>query len=217
MVEGPHEGEHPAPRVTVLDEQSLAQVFSDNRERLWRTVNFRLHSRLRDRVDPDDVLQEAYLAAVQRLQHYGASAYPTPFIWLRAIVRQTLVDIHRHHMGAQMRDARREGALHTGGYPEATSISMVSRLVGDITSPSSAAVRVDLMNRVEQALEEMDPVDREVLALRHFEELSNSEVAHELGIEQKAASIRYVRALRRLKAILAQVPGFFDGEDHVRS
>jgi len=210
MTQAPKEGETLSGRVKSLDEQALAQVFSDNRDRLWRMVNFRLPDALRDRVDPDDVLQDAYLAAVQKLKHYDASAYSTPFNWLRAVVKQTLIDIHRHHLGAQMRDAGREVLLHASSYSEATSGSLAAHLVADITSPSSAAARQDLVNQVEQALEGMDPIDREVLALRHFEELSNSEVAQELRIEQKAASIRYVRALRRLRTILSQVPGFFD-------
>jgi len=80
------------------------------------------------------------------------------------------------------------------------------QLVGQFTSPSGAAARADMLTLVQTAIEQMDPIDREVLALRHFEELTNSEVAEALGIEQKAASIRYVRALRRLKEILARVP-----------
>ncbi len=91
-------------------------------------------------------------------------------------------------------------------YAQATSASVAIQLVGVFTSPSGAAVRADVLSLVQGAIEQMDPIDREVLALRHFEELSNSEVAEALGIEQKAASIRYIRALRRLKKILAQVP-----------
>lgn len=214
MTDPTDEHEAPSSGQAPLDEQTLARVFSENRERLWRTVSFRLHGRLQTRVDPDDVLQEAYLAAVRRLDHYDGSNYPSPFLWLRAIVKQTLIDLHRHHMGARMRDARREITRHVGGYPEATSISLAAHLVGDNTSPSSAAVRHDLVGRIEEALEAMDPTDREVLALRHFEELTNAEAAEELGIQQKAASIRYVRALRRLKQVLAQIPGFFDEETH---
>jgi RNA polymerase sigma-70 factor (ECF subfamily) len=81
------------------------------------------------------------------------------------------------------------------------------QLLGNLTSPSEAAVRAEMTAAVEQALECMNPIDREVLALRHFEELTNTETAEVLGIEQKAASIRYVRALARLKAILPDVPG----------
>ncbi len=192
------------------DEQALAELFSQHRERLWRMVNFRIDPRLRGRVDADDILQEAYLDAVQRIEHYGGDSATSFFVWLRMVVGQTLIDVHRRHVGAQMRDAGREISIHGRGYPQATSASLTFQLLGPLTSPSQAAVRAEAAGRLEKALEDMDPIDREVLALRHFEELTNSEVAEVLGIQQKAASIRYVRAVQRLKAILSLVPGFAD-------
>lgn len=188
------------------DQQALAELFSCERERLWRVIHFRMAEPLRGRLSPEDVLQEAFLAASQRLKHYAESPASSPFIWLRMIVNQTLIDLHRQHLGAQQRDAAREVRLDAGPYSQATSASVAIQLVGTFTSPSGAAARADVFSLVQSAIEQMDITDREVLALRHFEELSNSEVAETLGIEQKAASIRYVRALRRLKEILAQVP-----------
>ena len=188
------------------DMQALAELFSRERERLWRVVQFRLAEPLRGRLGPDDVLQEAFLAAGQRLRHYAESPATSPFIWLRMIVNQTLVDLHRRHLGAQRRDAAREVSLDGAPYAQATSASVAIQLIGVFTSPSGAAARADMLTLVQAAIEQMDPIDREVLALRHFEELTNNEVAEALGIEQKAASIRYIRALRRLKSILAQVP-----------
>ena len=188
------------------DAQALAELFSRERERLWRIVQFRLAEPLRGRLEPDDVLQEAFLAANQRLKHYADSPATSPFIWVRMILNQTLVDLHRQHLGAQRRDAAREVSLDATPYPQATSASVAIQLVGAFTSPSGAAARADVLSMVQSAIEQMDSIDREVLALRHFEELTNSEVAETLGIEQKAASIRYIRALRRLKEIVAQVP-----------
>jgi RNA polymerase sigma-70 factor (ECF subfamily) len=89
---------------------------------------------------------------------------------------------------------------------------MAASLAGEQTSPSLAAIRGEMMTQLEAALDRLDPIDREVLALRHFEELSNNEVAALLGIQKAAASKRYVRALERLKGALAEIPGFF--EDH---
>jgi RNA polymerase sigma-70 factor (ECF subfamily) len=147
---------------------------------------------------------------VQRLQHYADDPSLTPFVWLRLIVSQTLVDVHRRHVGAQMRSADREVAPRGGRFPQATSVSLANQFLGRLTSPSHAAMRAEMAGKLEAAIESMNPIDQEVLALRHFEELSNSEVAEVLGIQQKAASIRYVRALARLKDIMAEMPGLMD-------
>jgi RNA polymerase sigma-70 factor (ECF subfamily) len=207
-----------ARRLSRGDQEALASLFSQHRERLWRMVNFRMDQRLHGRVDPDDVLQEAYLAAVSRMKNYdGDDASVSPFVWLRTMVLQTLTDLHRHHLGVQMRSAGREIVLHGCRYPQTTSASLAAQFVGRLTSPSQAAARVETFGQVEQAIAGMEPLDQEVLALRHFEELSNSEVAEVLGIQQKAASIRYVRAVKRLRAVLSQMPGFFEADQDVRT
>jgi len=192
------------------DDQALGELFSLHRDRLWRMVHFRLDRRVCGRVDADDVLQEAYLDAAKRVKHFLDNCSMSFFVWLRQIVVQTMIDVHRQHLDAQMRDANREVSIHRGGYPQATSISLAAHLLGHLTSPSRAAMRAEMAAQLEQALETMEPLDREVLALRHFEELTNSEVAEILEIQQKAASIRYVRAIAKLKRILEQIPGFFD-------
>jgi len=198
-------------RVKEGDQQALADLFSLHRDRLWRIVNFRLDSRLLGRVDADDILQEAYLAAAQRIEHYLDDSTQTFFIWLRLISQQTLIDVHRRHLGAKMRDASREMSIHAH-YAQATSMSIASQLLGNFTSPSQVAMRDEVAAQLDKAIESMEPIDREVLALRHFEELSNSEVAEVLEIQQKAASIRYVRALKRLKDVVNKIPGFDDNK-----
>ena len=210
MVETRTDPEDLESRLSRADAGALGEVFAIHRPRLWRMVNFRLDRRMVGRIDPDDVLQEAYLAAMQRIEHYGGDGFHSPFLWLRMIVQQTLIDVHRRHLGAQARDAGREVPVF-GAYPQATSASLAIQLVGDWTSPSQAAARVEILDQVHAAIATMNPMDQEVLALRHFEELTNSEVAQTLGIEPKAASIRYVRALKRLKEILSAFPGLFDG------
>ena len=208
MTESSDRSEAMLERLKGGDRQALAELFSIHRERLWRTVHFRLDRRLQGRVDPDDVLQEAYLSAADRMEHLVGDSPRSLYVWLRLILGQTLIDVYRRHLGAKMRDAGREVSIQRGPSPQATSTSMAIQLAGNLTSPSQAAMRDEMSRRLEQVLEKMDTVDREVLALRHFEELSNSEVAEVLGIQQKAASIRYIRAVRRLKAVLSQLPGF---------
>ena len=185
------------------DRQALAACLELYRDRLLRIVQFRLDSRLRSRVAAEDVLQEAYLDAAQRLVHFGREYEGSVFLWLRTIVCQTLADTYRHHLAAAKRDVRQEVAVQ-GLNPERTSDSIAMYLFGVASSPSGAVRRGEMRSIVHKAIESMDPLDQEVLALRHFEELNNSEVATVLQIQQKAASIRYVRALRRLKALLSE-------------
>jgi RNA polymerase sigma-70 factor (ECF subfamily) len=162
------------------------------------------------RVDPSDVLQEAYLDVSRRADEYLANPTMSPFLWLRFLTAQRLAILHRKHLGVQMRDAGRELSLHRGPYPQATSISLAHQLLGRLTSASQAAVRAELQTRLQVVLNGMDPIDREVLALRHFEELSNAETAEVLGLQKSAASNRYIRALKRLREILDSMPGVFD-------
>ncbi len=205
---------HDADRTDADSRAALDEQFAANRPRFLRLIGFRMSPLLRGRVDAEDVLQEAYVAATQRLHHYAAAPAVSLFVWVRSIVLQTLTDVHRHHLGVQKRDPRREVSLHGAPYTQATSASIALQLEGDFTSPSQAAARADAHAVAVSAIEQMDATDREVLALRHFEELTNKEVAEVLGIEQKAASIRYVRALKRLRTLLADVSEFRERIDH---
>lgn len=128
------------------------------------------------------------------------------YLWLRLVTAERLLILHRHHLGAQMRDAAQEVSLR-GGMPNASTHSLANLLLGRLTSPSQAAVRAERQLRLQAALDGMDPVDREILALRHFEDLSNAEAAAVLGLSKPAACNRYVRALKRLKDVLAALPG----------
>src|SRR5205823_2263460 len=129
------------------------------------------------------------------------------FLWLRLEVGQKLVDVHRFHLGAQTRDAGQEVSLYRGPLPPVSSVSLAEQLLGKWTPASQTAMRVELKLRVQEALNSMDPQDREVLMLRHFEELSNAEAAQVLGIKPSAAVNRYVRALKRLKDVFQGMPG----------
>lgn len=178
-------------------DDALAPLFEHYRERLQRMVHFRLDPRLVGRLDAEDVLQEAYLEAGKRLQAFRDDQKPF-FVWMRLITQQTMIDLHRKHLGAKMRSAGRE--VHAPA-----SATMSGFFVGHFTSPSQAVMREEQRLKIEQALESMDEIDREVLLLRHFEELSNKEAAAVLGIQENAASNRYVRALGRLKGYLGDL------------
>ena len=186
------------------DSDQLAEVFSRYQDRLQRMIRFRLDRRLYGRIDSADVLQEVWLDASKRVAEYAASPAVPFYVWLRQIAWQTIIDLHRRHLGAQKRSVANEVAI--GGGREDTSLSIAARLAGNLTSPSQAAMRDERMLQLRQALEDMDEIDREVLALRHFEELGNNEVAEILGLQKTAASNRYIRALKRLKEVLEQFP-----------
>ena len=184
------------------DRAALADCFAHCRDRLWRVADFRLDPRLRRRVDTDDVLQHTYLDADRRLEHFKGETQTEVFVWLRLVLIQTLTDLYRAHLGAEMRDAGREVPLDALAPADGISVSLARHLIAEITSPSGVAVRAETEEDLRRVIAEMDPIDREIIALRHFEELGNSETAEVLGIQPKAASIRYVRALARLKTIL---------------
>src|SRR6266436_1934951 len=193
------------------DEPALAVLVERHRDRLERMVRLRMDRRLQGRVDPADVVQEAYLAVRGKFPQYSADPHLPFFLWLRLEVGQKLIDVHRFHLGTQMRDAGQEVSLHRGALPQVTSLSLAEQLLGKLTSASHAAMRVELKLRVQEALNSMDPHDREVLILRHFEELSNAEAAQVLGIKPSAAVNRYVRALKRLKDVFQGMPGGIEG------
>ena len=155
-------------------------------------------------------MHEAYLDIALRANEYLANPTMPAFLWLRYLMAQRLMIVHRRHLGAQARDAGREISKHRGAIPQATSVSLAHQLLGRLTSASQAAMRAELQTRLQVVLNGMEPLDREVLALRHFEELSNAETAQVLGIQKAAASNRDTRALRRLKELLEALPGGFE-------
>jgi RNA polymerase sigma-70 factor (ECF subfamily) len=192
------------------EEEALAELFSCYRGRLRQMIRLRLDRRLQGRVDPSDVLQDAYIDVAEKLPEYTGKAEIPFFVWLRMVVGERLLRVHRHHLGAAMRDATREISLHRGAFPEASSASLAAQLLGQISSASREALRAEMKLILQDVLNAMDPIDREVIALRHFEELRNDEIAAALGLTKAAASKRYVRAMLRLKAAVAQAPGLAD-------
>jgi RNA polymerase sigma-70 factor, ECF subfamily len=194
------------------DQHALGELWDRYRERLKRMVRLRLDRRLQGRLDPSDVLQEAFLDFARRAGEFAENPEVSFFLWLRTLTGQRLQMLHRQHLGAKMRDAAREISLHRGPMPQATSVSLAAQLLGQFTSAHAKVARAEMQLLLQEALNGLDPIDREVLALRHFEELSNAETAEVLGIDPSAASSRHVRALRRLRQVLKSIPGFFDGD-----
>lgn len=190
------------------DQRALDDLFSRYRLRLKRMVHLRLNRRLQGRVDDSDVVQEAYLDVARKLPEYAADPQAPFFLWLRNLTGLKLAEVHRRHLGTQMRDADQEVSLHRGALPEANSMSLAAHLLGTITTASEAAIKAETRIFVQEALNAMDPIDREILALKHFEQLSTSEIAQVLGLSKAGAGGRYLRAIKRLRAVVSQIPGF---------
>lgn len=187
------------------DAAAAGEALVRHRARLRRMVEARLDRRVRGRVDPSDVLQEGFVDAVGKLPAYLADPKLPLFLWLRLVVGERLTKIHRDHLGAQVRDAGREVSLYRGPMPAASSAALAAHLLGKETSPTQAAVRAERLLRLQEALNALDPLDREILSLRHFEELTHAEAARVLEIGEATAAKRYIRALKRLKDVLADL------------
>jgi RNA polymerase sigma-70 factor, ECF subfamily len=195
-------------RAAAGDEQALRGLFDLHRDRLKRMVHLRLSRRLAGRVDDSDVLQEAFVEVARKLPEYVQAPRLPLLLWMRHLTALKLTEVHRRHLGTQLRDADREVTLHRGGLPLADSVSLAAQLLGTLTTPSQALIKAETRMLVQEALNGMDPIDREVLALKHFEQLSTTEIAEVLGLSKAGAGSRYLRALKRLRAILEQIPGF---------
>lgn len=198
----------PLKRLQGGDEGALAELFEQYRHRLHRIIQARLDPRLIRRVDPDDILQEVYLDAADRIQYYINQHSGSFFVWLRLITTQTMANVFRRHLEAKKRDAKMEISLETRRQTAEDNLPLPvsAQLLGQLTSPSNAAMRDETAKQLEVVIESMKPMDREIIMLRHFELLDNKEVAEVLGIQQKAASIRYIRAISRLRELIAENP-----------
>ncbi len=201
--------ESPAVSTNLADDHVFAEKFTEHRQRLKQMLHFRLDPRLRTRADLSDILQESYIDAYRRRDHYAAKPEMSFYVWLRQITMQRLINVHRQHLLAGKRDVRNE-VRQGEGYNAATSAAIAKQFVDQMVTASQVAIRQEMVEQLEETLENLDEMDREVLTLRHFEELRNSEVAEVLGISDAAASNRYVRALARLRKDLEKIKDFFD-------
>lgn len=192
------------------DSRALEGLLEQHRVRLRRMVELRLNPRLRGRVDPSDIVQEAMLQAAKGLDDYVREPRISAYLWLRSLTQQQLLATHRFHLGTMKRDARLEFPVG-GDLAGASSVSIASFFVDEATSPSGALAKAEQIRILETLIDEMDPIDREILALRHFEQLGNAEAAELLGIGTTAASQRFFRALKRLRDKMREV-GLDDGE-----
>ena len=190
-------------RAAAGDKRSAGEAVCAYDARLRRVIRVRLDRRLLRRVDVDDVLQEAHLEAIERLPEFLAKREVPLFIWLRFLAVQRCVTLARRHLIAAARDVRREQRVGAAEGYDSASAALEHALSAQLTTPSGVAAREETRAAVRDAVGGLEPLDREILCLRHFEELDNAEAACALGIEPGAASKRYVRAVERLRDVMA--------------
>lgn len=184
------------------DRPALDALLERHRDPVRRMIGMRMDPAIARRVDASDIVQEVLLEASRRLAEYLRRP-PMPFhLWLRHIARDHLIDAHRRHRRARRRSVDRERPL--GGVPDdRSSLDLMGQLLDRDLTPATAAIRREMRERFRAALVDLDEDDREVIVMRHLEHLSNQEVASALGLSEAAASMRYLRAIRRLRGLLS--------------
>jgi RNA polymerase sigma-70 factor (ECF subfamily) len=196
-------------RAAAGDSLAWGALLTANQERLTRMVAFRMDPRLSGRLDAEDIVQEAFVEASDHRYDYFRTSSGSLFLWLRGVVIHKLLELHRRHIGTRMRDAKRDRPIDAapGTSFAETTAALCAQLTAGLTRPSVAAVRNEIQVRLTEALNQIESTDREILSLRHFDQLSNSEAAELLSIQEDAAAKRYLRALGRLRQILSKMPG----------
>jgi RNA polymerase sigma-70 factor (ECF subfamily) len=185
----------------------LGELFDRYRERLRGMVSVRLDQRLQGRIDPSDVIQDAFMEAQQRLPDYQRDPQMTPFLWIRFLTMQQLIVLHRRHLLTRQRDARREVSRVPAKGPAASSVNLTSLMIARLPSPSQAVQLAERQQQLQQALEQMTSEDREVLALKHYQQLTINEVAEVLELTVSTASRKYYAALKKLKHVMQDLFG----------
>ena len=184
---------------------AINQLLERHRESLRNMVRMRLDRALAQRVDASDIVQEVLFEASRRLDDYVREPSMPFHLWLRHLAKDQLIDTHRRHRVAQRRSLDREQPLATGN-ADRSSLDLAAQLADSELTPAAATIRKEFETRFLQALEQLEDEDRDIILMRHTEQLSNSEVAQALGLSQPAAGMRHLRALRKLRSILGD-PG----------
>jgi RNA polymerase sigma-70 factor (ECF subfamily) len=189
-------------RVKQGDDEARQLLLARHREPVRRMIDLRLDPAIAARLDASDVVQEVLLEANRRLDDYLRNpAMPFP-LWLRHIARDHIIDAHRRHRAAQRRGVDREKPLVPAAFADRSSLELAAQFLDPELTPASAAIQQEMQRRLHAAISALDEDDREVVLMRHFEQMSNQEVAAMLGLSEAAASMRHLRALRKLKTLL---------------
>jgi RNA polymerase sigma-70 factor (ECF subfamily) len=186
--------------------EAVNRLLERHRTALRKLVQLRLDRKIARRVDASDVVQDVLLEANERLKEYMADPRMPFHLWLRHLAKDRMIDMHRRHRGAQRRSLDRERSLTSPQFGDQSSFDLASQLAASELTPAAASIRHELEQRFLIALDQLDEDDRDILLMRHFEHLGNSEAAEALGLSTAAAGMRHLRALRKLRAVLGERP-----------
>jgi RNA polymerase sigma-70 factor, ECF subfamily len=189
------------------DPAAVDRLLGEFREPLRQVINLRLDPVLARRVDASDIVQDVLIEANQRLTEYLKNPAMPFHLWLRHLAQDRIIDTHRRHRQAQRRSIDKEQPINRPAWADESSVQLIAQLVDGEQTPASAAIHQELQRRLTDALGQLDEDDREVILMRHHEQLSNQDVAAALGVTEAAASMRYLRALRKLRAVLVPESG----------
>lgn len=184
------------------DAEAVNKLIDRHRDAILRLVRMRLDRRIQPRVGVSDVVQDVFIEANRRLQKYLQDPIMPFHLWLRQIAKDRIIDAHRRHRVSKKRSVDREQPAHVPADMDHSSMALANQLVDGEVTPMAAATQRELAARVEQTIGDLPEQDRDILLMRHYEFLSNQEVAEALGLSQPAASMRYLRAIRRMRELL---------------
>lgn len=188
------------------DEQAVNALMERHRESVRRLIQMRLDQKIQRRVDVSDVVQDVMIEAHRRLQDYIRNPAMAFHLWLRQIAKDRIIDAHRRHRASGKRSVDREQAMAAPGDGDHSTRDLVAQLCDPELTPAAAATRKEMARQVEEAISQLDEQDCEIIVMRHYEHLTNQEIAQALGLTEPAASMRYLRAIRRLRGVLGESP-----------
>jgi RNA polymerase sigma-70 factor, ECF subfamily len=185
---------------------AIGELLDRHREALRRMIDLRMDRVVQRRVDASDIVQDVLMEANRRLDEYLKNPAMPFHLWLRHIAHDRLIDAHRRHRQAARRSIDREQSLVAARYLDQSTLDLAAQIADRELTPAAAATWAELQRRFQAALDTLDEQDQEVVLMRHFEHLTNSEVAQSLGLSEAAAGMRYLRAMRRLREVLDEKP-----------
>jgi RNA polymerase sigma-70 factor (ECF subfamily) len=189
------------------DADAVNRLLDRHRDSLRRMVQLRLDQRIQKRIDVSDIVQDVLVEANRRLQDYLANPVMPYHLWLRQIAQDRIIDAHRRHRASAKRSVDKERPLAVPAGDDHSTIELAAQLAGHELTPATAAAQAEMAKVVEAAIAKLPDQDCEIIIMRHYEQLSNQEIAQALDLTEPAASMRYLRALRRLKDLMTSEPG----------